>query len=210
MSKLFGVIIKGQTYVNIFYLLIAFVLGILYFTLETTFISLGFGLLITLLGIPILIGTIALSRLIGKFEISMSNLFLKTDIEYPKQIKEENFWKRIKAIFTDNFTWKSLAHIFLKFPLGIMSFTITITLLSTSIALIASPVIFHLNKIGRISGDYKFGQYTVDSYWSVILIALLGVILLFGSLHLFNALGLMFKALNKTLLSSENNTEIEK
>ena len=76
------------------------------------------------MGIPILIGTIALSRLIGKFEISMSNLFLKTDIEYPKQIKEENFWKRIKAIFTDNFTWKSLAHIFLKFPLGIMSFTV--------------------------------------------------------------------------------------
>ena len=49
-----GVLIDPQSYVNILYLLLSFPLGIAYFVFLVTGISLGFGLLIIWVGVPIL------------------------------------------------------------------------------------------------------------------------------------------------------------
>jgi hypothetical protein len=51
----FGVIVDPQSYLNIVYLLVAFPLGTFYFVFLITGLSFGFGLFITLFGIPILL-----------------------------------------------------------------------------------------------------------------------------------------------------------
>lgn len=201
MSKIFSVFIKGQTYANIFYLLIAFVLGNIYFTVLITGISIGLGLLVTLIGIPILLGTILLSRLLGKFEIFMSNYFLKTSINYPSNEKTENFWNNLKNILKDGFTWRSLAYLFLKFPIGIIVFVITITLLSLSFGFMSTPLAYLF-----LEGNmYYGGIFTeklsfLDTALFSIVIGFFGIIFLIGSLHLINAMTSVFKELNKTLL----------
>jgi len=55
----FDVIVKPKTWRSVGYLLLAFPLGIFYFVFLVTGLSLGFGLFITLLGIPILVGVLA-------------------------------------------------------------------------------------------------------------------------------------------------------
>src|SRR5260370_29032041 len=44
-------------------------------------------------------------------------------------------WQRLQAQLTNSMTWKTLAYLLLKFPLGIFSFVITIVLLVLSVAI---------------------------------------------------------------------------
>ncbi len=55
LVNIFGVYFRPQTYLNLLYLLLAFPLGLAYFVFLVTGLSLGFGLIITLAGIPILV-----------------------------------------------------------------------------------------------------------------------------------------------------------
>jgi hypothetical protein len=55
VKQFFGVAARGETYLNIIYLLLAFPLGTAYFVFLVTGLSLGLGLLIIWIGIPILL-----------------------------------------------------------------------------------------------------------------------------------------------------------
>ena len=72
-SDFFTSIWKAQTWLNVLYLLISFPLGLIYFIFLVTGISLGFGLLITVFGIFILMGVLALVHLLARFEVSLTN-----------------------------------------------------------------------------------------------------------------------------------------
>ena len=76
----FTVIIQRQTYLNLLYLLFSFPLGIFYFVILTSGISLGLGMLITLFGIPILFGILLLWRVFAKFEIILTTTLLDIKI----------------------------------------------------------------------------------------------------------------------------------
>lgn len=92
----FGVIAEGRTWRSVGYLLVAFPLGIFYFVFLVTGFSLGFGLLITLMGIPILVGVIAASYGLGDFERVMSNQLLETSIDRTGKISQaEGFWEEL-------------------------------------------------------------------------------------------------------------------
>jgi len=55
VKQFFGVVTRGETYLNIIYLLLAFPLGTAYFVFLVTGLSLGLSLLIIWVGIPILL-----------------------------------------------------------------------------------------------------------------------------------------------------------
>ena len=64
-TRLFGVGFRRETYANLAYLLARFPLGIAYFTVLITGLSLGVGLVPIVVGIPILAGVLALGGYIG-------------------------------------------------------------------------------------------------------------------------------------------------
>ena len=64
----FGVVAEPRSYLNIVYLLLAFPLGTFYFVFLVTGLSLGFGLIITLVGIPILLLVLSGSWVLCRFE----------------------------------------------------------------------------------------------------------------------------------------------
>jgi Flp pilus assembly protein TadB len=73
LSQTLGSVIRRQTYRNLLYLLLALPLGILYFVLLATGLALGIGLVITLLGIPLLIAVVVGSHRLASFERGLAN-----------------------------------------------------------------------------------------------------------------------------------------
>ena len=59
---------ERRTYLILLYLVLGLPLGVFEFTLMVTGFSLGLGLLITLLGIPVLIGTLLVAHALATFE----------------------------------------------------------------------------------------------------------------------------------------------
>ena len=88
---------ERQTYLNMIYLLISFPLGIAYFVFLVTGISLGLGLVITLIGIPLLVLMTFLWYWVGIFERELSSHILGIDISPVKNkaLKQKAFLKKV-------------------------------------------------------------------------------------------------------------------
>ena len=129
---------------SFFYLLTALPLGIGYFLLLVTGFSLGFGTLGIWVGLPILYVTLLVWLRLASFERAYTMRMLDIYIEplSTQRLSGMNLWQSLKMRMTDPATWKSLFYLLMKFPFGIFSFTLTVTLLTTSIALILSPIAY--------------------------------------------------------------------
>lgn len=196
ISVFFKVIKQSRPYMNMLYLLLSFPLGTFYFVFLVTGLSLGIGLTITLFGIPILLGMLLLWREFAKFERYLTKIMLGVDIASDSKQNPEGTWQKVKSYLTDSFTWKGLAYLFIKFPLGIISFVFLATLLSVSLGLIATPIFYHLTEIGIIQGS----THNINSYFVAVISAIIGVFFLFISFHTLNGLSRIFGLLAKYML----------
>jgi hypothetical protein len=178
----FGIIADHRTYLAILYLLLSFPLGIFYFVFLVTGLSLGLGLIITLVGVPILVGVIAGSYGLAAFERSMAMQMLRVTIP-PMQPGEppSGFWAQLRRLVASPATWKGIGYLFAKFPLGIFSFVVVVSLLAVSTSLVLAP--FYYQVPGVVFG--WLGGWQVDTMSKALLASLAGVGLLFGSLHAF-------------------------
>ncbi len=134
---------------TVFYLLTALPLGVGYFALLVTAFSLGFGALAIWIGLPILYLALLVWLRLASFERVYTMRMLDIYIEpLPiARLNGMNVWQSLKMRMTDPVTWKSLCYLLAKFPFGIFSFTLTVTLLTTSIALILSPLAYLLTTV---------------------------------------------------------------
>ena len=76
LSRFFSVLKEPQTGRNLVYLIISFPLGIAYFVALVTAISTSAGLLITVVGAPLLIVSVYLWCFLGDFEAVLTNQLL--------------------------------------------------------------------------------------------------------------------------------------
>jgi hypothetical protein len=67
VNEFFGVLRRSETYRNLGYDLLAFPLGIAYFVFLVTGLSVGVGLVIIWVGVPILLGVVLAWRGLGAF-----------------------------------------------------------------------------------------------------------------------------------------------
>ncbi len=126
-----------QTYTNILYLLLSFPLGICYFVFLVTGIALGGGTLIIWIGVPVLVFTLEMWWQFALFERWMAMHWLGVEIApltYPVS-QQMSLWRRAQSRLTNVMTWKTLAYLLLKFPQGILSFVLPITLLSLTLVI---------------------------------------------------------------------------
>ena len=128
---------------NLIYLLLSLPIGILYFVILITGFSLGVGLAITLIGIPILMAMIFVTYILGDLDRKMTSLLLGVNIAKPEARPSNNDSARsiLVAQLKSLQFWKELGYLLLKMPLGVISFTIAIVLVSVSLAFIAAPFI---------------------------------------------------------------------
>jgi hypothetical protein len=196
LAKFFGVVLKGQTYANILYLLLSFPLGIFYFTFLVTGLSLGVGLAILWVGLFILLAVYAGWYALIAFERQMAIAMLGEQI--PPMVRQDltgkTLWQKFTATLTNPVTWKGLAYLFIKFPLGILNFVGVVTLGSISLALIAAPFYYHwfpaVINLGRY-GSQAAAYWVIDSLDKALIACLIGILVGVASLHVFNGLALV-------------------
>lgn len=180
-ERLYGVFLKPQTYLNMLYLFLAFPLGLAYFIFLVTGLSLGIGLIILWVGLFILAGVLALCWPLTLFERQMAISLLKVEIPLASRAQQPSasVFQQIRNHLSNPVTWKGIAYLFLKFPIGVASFTITTTLGALSLGLVLAPLAYpwaHIN----------IGLWQINSMPAAALACVLGLIIAPLSLHVFN------------------------
>jgi hypothetical protein len=202
----FDVIVKARTWSNVGYLLLAFPLGILYFVFLVTGLSLGVGLLITLLGIPILVATLTAAYALGEFERRITNAMLGLRTPPTPRTSTGGLWEKTKTLVRRAETWKRVGYLFAEFPLGIVGFTLVVTA-AALFALVATPL-FYLQDWWITSGDWPTSWWAVDSLGDSFLAAAIGVLGGFIMLHVINALAAAWGAFAGLMLRPERQTAV--
>jgi hypothetical protein len=194
LLKFFGVVARGQTYLNTLYLLLAFPLGLFYFVFLVTGLSLGLATIIVWVGLLVLAFVFAAWYVMIAFERQMAILLLSEDIPpmSRQDLTGKSLWQKITATLTNSVTWKGLVYLFAKFPLGILSFVVLVTLLSVSVAFIGLPFYYqtiHSDIDMTLNGVYYFNPVIlVDTLPEALLGSLVGLFMGLVSLHVFNGL----------------------
>jgi hypothetical protein len=183
LERMYGVLIKPQTYINLLYLLLAFPLGIAYFTFLVTGFALGLGLLVVWVGFLILAGVLAFCWLLTLFERQMATVMLHVDFPQAdaSPVSSSTLFEQFKTHLLNPTTWKGIAFLFLKFPIGIVSFVVGVTLLSLSLGLLMAPLAYPWVK-------FNLGFMEVQSLPAALIACVFGLILTPLSLHLLNML----------------------
>ena len=209
----FGVVADPRSYMNVLYLLLSFPLGIAYFVFLVTGISLGLGLLIIWVGVPILVLVLAASWALYQLERLLAIHLLKEDIPaiapgddrserledgHPSLGTEERLfigaWRRLKAHLANRLTWTGILYLFLKFPLGIASFVMVVVLVAFTGALLAAPFYF------SVDDGIDIGIWQVDELWEALILTIIGIPLAFISLHLMNGAAFLQGRLARLML----------
>ena len=199
IGRLLHPIVESRTYLRIVYLLLALPLGVIEFSFLVTAISFGFGTAVTLIGIPVLIGTVWAWRWIAELERSLIGRLVGVEIPSPYRPDPEGgrWWRRIAARLADPATWKDLAFLLLQLPLGILSFTVTVTVLGLGLGLLFAPAYYW----SLDSGDFIAGL-DVDTLAKAIAAVPIGAVILLVGIPGLSALGRLYGWLAAQLLGS--------
>ena len=123
-------LVETRTYLATLDLWLDLGFGIAWFTIFTTALATGAGMLITLVGLPILTVTFLLARAFGWFERRRVRLLLGVAIEDPvrRPAKRPGLFQKLIAPFRDRATWKEVLYLWLVQPvLSVMNFTVALT-----------------------------------------------------------------------------------
>lgn len=149
-----------RTYGALGYLLLGLPLGIFGFIVIMTGLSLGLGLLLTLLGIPILVLTLLFARGLAGLHRQIAWSMLEAPLpRRPAQLIEAPgvFWQRLRDLITSPKTWREVAFTLATLPMGIVGFTLVVTLVALMFGGIAQP-------IATATGvQTQIGTWTIDT-----------------------------------------------
>ena len=156
------------------YLLLGLPAGIITFTVVVTGWSTALGLLITLIGLPIAIATIVVSRGMAQAERWRAALVLGSPIRARyRPVMTGKVLDRLKALFADAQVWKDLGWHLLLLPVGIVGFTVAVVAWSVSLWCLTFPIWFTLAPDAATINDHA-----LDTWWWAALIFAVGVLTL--------------------------------
>jgi signal transduction histidine kinase len=187
------------TYGGIAYLLLALPLGLAEFTFLVTTISIGAGLAITLIGIPILIAAVFAWRWIAQLERRLIAALTGRVIADPYRpvAADASIWRRLGARLADPATWKDLVFLLLQLPLGAVGFIVTATGLSVGVAGLFAPLTFW-----AIPDGIDLGVVVVDTLPEALVLCVLGALVLRLGIPALGALARLYGAYAELLLGS--------
>lgn len=202
-ARFFGVILDWRAYTALFYMVLSMATGLFYFTWVTTGLSLSLGLAILIIGIPFVILFLGSVRVLSLVEgriveamlgVRMPRRPLYTDRHLP-------LLTRIKNMFTDPRTWATMLYMLAMLPLGILYFTIAVTVLSVCLGFISGPAAYWILPGAHVFVD--FGPFDGSPGFASFLLFVIGVFGLFGLLHLARGIGYVHGHIARHLLVAE-------
>ena len=135
---------RARTYAALLYLALAFPLGIAYFVCTVVGLSLGLGLSVLLVGVPILVATVGGVVLVSIGERALARTLLGAEIDPPswKVTEASGAVDGAVAVVTDLAVWGALAFVLSKLIVGVVGFTVITVVLSVGGSLLATPLYY--------------------------------------------------------------------
>ena len=154
------------------YLLLGLPAGIITFTVAVTGWATALGLAITLIGLPIALATIVVSRALAWGERQRAALVLGAPLRgrYSPPVSGRVV-DRLKALFADAQTWKDLGWHLLLLPVGTIGFTIAVVCWSVTLSGLTLPLWWW-----TVEPPPDVGSLSIDSMWWAMLGFLAGVV----------------------------------
>ena len=214
---------EARTWKETAHLLLNLPFGVATFTIIVTLLGLGFGMLITLVGIPILIGMLYVSRAMGTIERVRAGLLLDVDVPSPYRPDppRERWWRVPIARAKDPATWVEMAYHLLLLPIGTITFAIVTTFWALGAMLFLVPLVGwpfphtydvvdawfritvsepHTITFGTPGGALR---WVIDSFPEYALIAAVGLAILFLTPWIVRALAMANRALVRGMLGRD-------
>jgi type IV secretory pathway VirB3-like protein len=232
IRKILGVFIWPQTYLNTLYLLLAFPLGIAYFVILVTGLSVGVGTLVIWVGAPILLLVFLVSYLLTWLERQLTVRLLHQNIPAraprrndqnvtedltggnPDLSGEERIflrvWRKLKSHFTRPATWTGVIYLLAKFPIGIAAFVAIVVSLSVSFYLIIAPIIYRYWWFGPQNEWWQVNiAWRFHSFNEAMILAAIGLALLLLSVHVLNLAAFLVGRFARLMLGLELTEPVE-
>ena len=199
VGAFFAIFADTRAWGAMLYCLLSLATGVLYFSWAVTGVSVSISLMILIIGIPVAMAFFfsfhGLAFLEGRLveallgeRMPRRQRFFKLDMSWSE---------KIKRLLLGRDTWLTIIYQLIMLPLGIIYFTIVVTLVSLSLGLIASPFVELIFRLPSIDvGPIVW----ILPKWTLPFFALLGVVILKGSLHLVKRLGWAQGKLAKKML----------
>ena len=187
LGRFFGVAVRSRTWLNVLFQWLAFPLGLFYFIFLVTGLSVGLGLVVVWVGIPILLIVAGAWWLFGAFERVQAKYLLGADVPLPPRAWESanGVWGKLKAHFGSAATWKDLLYLLAKLAFGIVSTTLLMTVAGALFWCLAAPIaaIWRVDVITTSGGGWH------PPLWLGLLGIPAGFLVFFIGLHVLNGWG---------------------
>jgi uncharacterized membrane protein len=207
-GKFFGVAADPHTYSALFYMLLSLATGIFYFTWAVTGISLSVSLVVLIIGFPFIVLFFGSVRVLSLVEGRLVESML--GVRMPRRpafsTRGMSIWKRIGAMFSDPRSWSALFYMLMMLPLGIIYFTLAVTMLSISLALAGAPLIRLVGDLSGLHSSCDAAEWIcgpvmwLNSWPGTFVLCIIGILLLFVTLHMARGLGYLHGQIARHLL----------
>ena len=195
-ASFFGVYTQGKTYSNLLYLILLLPLGIFYFTYAVTCFSTFAGLIPIFVGIPLLFFFLLSLPYLLEIQTWLSSILTGVRIK-PDRIKiqkEGTTTEKVKTSLKNKSIYKSFFYYLIAaMPIGIITFTLAVTLISTSVGLMFSWVSL-IVEFAIHGSVFTQAWYSVlpTGFWIFVYVItpFIGFFLLTISLHILNRIAI--------------------
>ena len=167
LSRFFSVYSDPRAYVSLFFMFLSLVTGICYFTFAVLGLALSAGLFILIIGLPVFIGFIGITRVIslaeGRVLEAVSGERMPRRPVHPGA--PEGLLARILTMIRDPRTWTTLVYFLAMLPLGVVYFTTAVTAISVGMSLLLVPPAGLAQRLGWWVPWEEFGVITFSPAW---------------------------------------------
>ncbi|RST12555.1 sensor histidine kinase [Streptomyces sp. WAC05374] len=134
---------EARTWREFGYLLIGLPLSVLYFSLSITMVSLGAGLVVTFLGIPVLAAALALCRAFGTMERVRARGLLGLDVADPAPVRDRSgggLMGWVGGVLKSGESWRHFLYSVVHMPWAIFAFTVAVVFWTYGWGLLTYPL----------------------------------------------------------------------
>ncbi len=200
----FGVFADPRAWGGLVFMLISLVTGTLYFTWAVAGLSTSLGVMVLIIGIPVTILFLLSVRGLTFLEGRLVEALLGERMPRRASFTDNSLgWKeRLVQLLTGKSTWLGLLYMFLMLPLGILYFTVMVTLIAVALALIAAPIAAIVFNLPFQATSYGEVIWHMPDYLTP-LVAVVGVLLATATMHVARWTGKVHGRFAKALLVSD-------
>ncbi|MET7515094.1 sensor domain-containing protein [Streptomyces sp. NPDC005480] len=198
---------EARTFRELGYLLLSLPISIITFVYAVTMVSLGAGLLITFLGIPVLAGALAGARGFAAMERARARALLGVDVGTPAPLRPRAHgpmaWTG--ALLKSGESWRNLLYTVVHFPWAVFAFNVALVFWTVGWSLLTYPLwqwVFpmYAGQGGiQLYGDGAHNVY-LDNPFEITVTAAVGLLITLATPWIIRALASVDRALVSGLL----------